>query len=74
MKLSGNVTECLRVDEDTVRCNGIDFSRTELLQDTSAMFWIYLCVYICLVLFAGESRCQSSLLAVLMLGYDDEEG
>ena len=53
-KMAGNMSECMMVDEDTVVCNGITFTRPELLKDTSAMFWVYLCVYIALVLFAGK--------------------
>ena len=52
--MEGNVTACLMVDEDTVKCNGITFTKEELLKDTSALFWVYLCVYIVLVLFAGK--------------------
>lgn len=45
---------CVMVSEDSVQCNGTTYTKAELLKDTSAMFWIYLCVYIVLVLFAGE--------------------
>ena len=52
--MEGNLVACLMVDEDTVKCNGTAFTREELLKDTSALFWVYLCVYIGLVLFAGK--------------------
>ena len=46
---------CRWLNNDTVVCNGIRYTREELLKDTNVMFWIYLCVYIFLVLFAGEN-------------------
>ena len=46
---------CVMVGQDTVHCNGTAYSKAELLKDTNAMFWVYLCVYVALVLFAGES-------------------
>ena len=54
MEGTGNLTECWRINEDTVECDGITYSRPELLKDTTVMFWVYLIVYIFLVLFAGE--------------------
>lgn len=45
---------CQVVNNDTVVCDGIKYTRGELLKDTNFMFWVYLCVYIALVLFAGK--------------------
>ena len=45
---------CVMIGEGSVQCNGTTFTKAELLKDTSAMFWVYLCVYIVLVLFAGQ--------------------
>ena len=45
---------CVMISEGSVQCNGTTFTKAELLKDTSAMFWVYLCVYIVLVLFAGQ--------------------
>ena len=54
-KMAGQeVIACVMVGEDSVQCNGTTYTKAELLKDTSAMFWVYLCVYIILVLFAGE--------------------
>ena len=53
---------CQWLNNDTVVCNGIRYTREELLKDTSVMFWVYLCVYIALVLFAGENMCQTVCL------------
>ena len=45
---------CVMLSESSVQCNGTTYTEAELLKDTSVMFWVYLCVYIILVLFAGE--------------------
>lgn len=52
--MAGEMIQCVVLGEDSVECNGTTYTRAELLKDTSAMFWVYLCVYIVLVLFAGE--------------------
>lgn len=65
MEAAGNLTLCRQISEDTVECNGITYSRPELLKDTNAMFWIYLCVYIVLVLFAGMANKTFLILLVL---------
>lgn len=52
--MAGEMIQCVMVGEDSVQCNGTTYTREELLKDTSAMFWVYLSVYIILVLFAGD--------------------
>lgn len=52
--LGQEVIACVMVGEGSVQCNGTTYTKAELLKDTNAMFWVYLCVYIILVLFAGE--------------------
>ena len=61
------VIACVMVGEDSVQCNGITYTKAELLKDTSAMFWVYLCVYIILVLFAGEFNDAWWALTLLLL-------
>lgn len=59
--MAANTTLCVVVDEDTVRCDGMVFTRAELLKASNAIFWVYLCVYIILVLFAGRFRMVCSI-------------
>ena len=52
---AGEVLNCTVVDEKTVECFGERFSQEEgLLKASSGLFWVYLCLYIVLVLFAGQ--------------------
>ena len=51
----GEVLNCTVIDEKTVECFGERFSVDEgLLQASNGLFWVYLCLYMVLVLFAGE--------------------
>ena len=51
---AGDVVNCTFVDEKTVECFGERFSLEEgLLTASNGLFWVYLCLYIVLVLFAG---------------------
>ena len=51
---------CTLVDENTVECSGIIFTRgegagaEELVSASNVLFWVYLLVYAVLVLFAGR--------------------
>ena len=46
---------CTVVDEKTVECFGEIFKREEgLVQASNPLFWVYLCLYMVLVLFAGK--------------------
>ena len=52
---AGEVLNCTVVDEKTVECFGERFSQEEgLLKASNGLFWVYLCLYIVLVLFAGQ--------------------
>ena len=54
----GEVLNCTVIDEKTVECFGERFSVEEgLLQASNGLFWVYLCLYMVLVLFAGECVC-----------------
>ena len=62
------VIACVMVGEDSVQCNGTTYTKVELLKDTNAMFWVYLCVYIILVLFAGEfNDAWWAFIAIILL-------
>ena len=55
---AGDVLNCTFVDEKTVECFGERFSLEEgLLKASNGLFWVYLCLYIVLVLFAGVFVC-----------------
>ena len=47
---------CHYVDERhaDVICDGIDFHRELHLKPTQLLFWGYVAIYVCLVLFAGK--------------------
>lgn len=52
---AGLNVSCIVVNDDTVECDGLTLTREEgLLKASNALFWVYLCVYIFLVLFAGK--------------------
>ncbi len=61
--------ECVRVDKDTVKCDGLHYHLAELLGASDSLFWVYLILYICLVLFAGtyiHTRCIQLASLVLI--------
>lgn len=46
---------CIRESQESVLCNGTLFDLPEpLIGPSSPMFWVYVVVYVCLVLFAGK--------------------
>ena len=63
-----STVNCTVVDEDTVECFGMIFTRggeksEGMVQASSPLFWAYLFVYIFLVLFAGRFLMKLRFLA-----------
>ena len=53
---NNSIKECLVLNENTLDCDGEEYhSEVEgLYPPSSGLFWIYLCSYGVLVMFAGE--------------------
>ncbi len=64
----GNTTVlCEVVNENTVSCEGEEYHDESLLKPGSALFWVYLVLYMVLVLFAGVCVPPSQLTVCVPL-------
>lgn len=62
MNTSGDSIVCEVVNNYTVHCDGEDFKSEFLLKPSNGLFWLYLCLYLLMVMFAGESSPAQPLL------------
>lgn len=44
---------CEVVNEHTVLCAGEEYKSEEILKPSNGYFWLYLCLYMLMVIFAG---------------------